>query len=202
MFDGSIYNMHELRLSYDPNYVIQMSNRSDADFNRMGIGLNYIERHRRRIKRKRDNVLTFLNYLDILLDPITLRSHNIELYADKEARRAIRVAYHINERGLKRLVDRERRRGYDHLLRHRIYNIMRDVVRHKESYSRKIRKLKVFETLAIHHIKTYRNNVRDIYREIEKHHKIRLEARLELLKRRKTSRLPFRRVLVRKARRR
>ncbi len=177
LFAGSVYNIHELRLRYDPDYVILIRNRGLAEFERMGLDLHYVERRRAGISRSYENVMAFRERLKSLLDPSAMKEHAADFPVDKEGERAIRIAYQIDERGFRQLVDREHQGRPD--LLGAVYRRMEEIVSHKMSYSRKIRKLKTFETLAIHHLKNYINAVTRIYWDLCLTYRRELSARLE-----------------------
>lgn len=166
MFSGSVYNIHELRLRFDPDYVIAAADRDDLEFERMELDLDYVARNRRAVSRCRDEAVSFAQFFRMILDPDEMRQQGVDFPIDEEAQRAVRVACHINEWGFRKLVEQEMRDGYDPRVRARIYDQVKEIVARKRSYSRKIRQMSTFETVAIHHIKTYIRNITEMYVQI------------------------------------
>jgi len=183
MFAGSVYNIHEMRLLYDPDYVILMTNRDTALLDRMGLGAAYLERNEHGLEKKLRSIKRSMKFIRKLSDSGEMARHGFEMCIDNEARRALRVAFHANVNGLKTLSDREAKQGYDEDLRKKIYRIVEQVIVNKKSYSRKIRKLKTFETLAIHHLKSYINTLARFYRDLQQTHLQELIKRLDVHKR-------------------
>ncbi len=166
MFSASVYNIHELRLHFDPDYAILVADRDSLEFERMEIDTDYVTGHRTLMQRKRDDAMEFLRFFRMILSPDEMRDQGAGFPVDEETMRAVRVVCHINEGELRKLARREMSHGFDPRTRAGIYEVVADIAKRKRSYSRKIRQLGTFQTLAIHHVKMYIRNIGDMYRKI------------------------------------
>ena len=173
LFAGSVYNIHELRLRYDPDYVIEVSERDLASLEDMGLARRYAARTRRWARRRVPGIRAFVEEL-----PALLASTGLAKAVDPEGWRALRIAHYLNEGGFRRRMERAARRPGDDGLGEALRCDLERILSHKENYSRKIRKLGIFHTLSVHHLKAYAKTAARLYLDLQKHYRRALEARL------------------------